>query len=224
MGTFNLKNNNFLPYVKFNCKEGTVERSTFDGNERGTEVVENFAALFDFDTLTTGWIKYDTEATDMHLVALGDPLPDRPGSDYKQGIKVIVMLPKGLGLHELSTTAMAATTALETIYDQAVSSPEWAQGKIPLVKLVSWTREKNKHRSRAVPNFEIADWKNRPEAFLEYKAIPKERASMPSGKATDTGTKPAATGSKPIKSPSSSPPSIGKAEADPDDFDPDDFG
>jgi hypothetical protein len=202
MGSFGLNTNTreFLPYIKLNCKDGIVERSTFNGTERGTEIIENLVALFDFATIQVGWMRFEGEAPDMRLVAIGDPLPDRPGEDYKQGVKIVVMLPGELGLHEISTTATAALGALEQIHDEAIAAPEWAAGQVPAVQLTDWTGEKGKFGTRAIPTFRIVGWKDRTDALAKHKAIPKQRAAMPGA-----GTRPAVTGSKPM-TPSPAPP------------------
>src|SRR5262245_7041097 len=168
-----------IPYVKINGKDGTVERSTYDGNERGTEIIENFSALFDFATVLVGYLRFEGERPDMRLAPLGDPMPDRPGEDYKQGIKMVVMLPGGLGPHEIATTASGVLGAFEKLHDAELAAPEWANGQIPYVKLRGFQREKTKFGPRAIPEFEIVGWKDRPEALLAFQARPKPRATMP---------------------------------------------
>ena len=73
----NFNSCDFLPYIKINGKEGRIERSTYDGSERGTEIIENFVALFDFATVQVGWMRFEGDAPDMRLVAIGDPGDDR---------------------------------------------------------------------------------------------------------------------------------------------------
>src|SRR4029079_4777081 len=85
MGGFGLNasgDGTFLPYIKIDGKDGRISRSTYDGNERGRESSENFSALFDFGTVQVGYLRFEGERPDMRLLAIGDPLPDRPSEDY----------------------------------------------------------------------------------------------------------------------------------------------
>jgi hypothetical protein len=195
----------FLPSIRINGKDGGVERSTWDGTNRGLEVIDDFVALFDFATLKVGWIEFSDKGPDKRLVAIGDPLPDRPSEKHKQGIELVVQLPGSLGLHELCSTAIGVVAALETIYDAALAAPEWSRGEVPVVRLTEFIREKTRHGNRAVPVFQIIGWKQRPKELEEYRAAPKPRAAMPSAQG------PAETGSTrmtPPKAPAPASPAI----------------
>ncbi|WP_099865945.1 hypothetical protein [Pararhizobium haloflavum] len=182
----------FLPSIRINGKDGGVERSTWDGTERGLEVIDDFVALFDFATLKVGWIEFTDRGPDKRLVAIGDPLPDRPSEKHKQGIQLVVQLPGGLGCHELCSTAIGVVAALETVYDTAIATEEWKNGEVPVVRLTEFVREKTKHGNRAVPVFEIVAWKDRPAELEEHRASPRPRAAMP---ASGSSSRPAMTGS-----------------------------
>lgn len=202
MGTFGLSTGSadFLPSIRINGKEGGVERSTWDGTNKGLEVIDDLVALFDFATLKVGWIEFTDKGPDKRLVAIGDPLPDRPGEKFKQGIELVVLLPGGLGCHEICTTAIGVVSALEKIYDETLASSEWQAGKVPVVRLTEFVKEKTKHGNRAVPVFAILDWKERPAELEQHKAAPKPRAAMP---ATTNASRPASTGSTQMTPPSS---------------------
>src|SRR5690554_5250705 len=186
------KGGDFLPSIRINGKDGGIERSTWDGTNRGLEVIDDLVALFDFATLKVGWVEFTDRGPDKRLVAIGDPLPDRPSEKHKQGVQLVVLLPGGLGCHEICTTAIGVVAALETVYEGTIAAPEWAQEKVPVVRLTEFIREKTKHGNRAVPVFEILDWKDRPKELDEHRAAPKPRAAMP---AANTTSRPAATGS-----------------------------
>ena len=174
-----ISNGNILPYIKINGKDGRVERSTYDGQNKGSEIVQDFVALFDWKTLKTGWINFeDNGAPDKHLAAIGDPMPERPSLKHKQGIEIVVFLPGGLGVHEISTTATGVISALEAIYDQSVEASEWSQGKIPVVRLTGFKKEGTGLKARAVPSFHILDWKDRPKEMDEHDAVPRPRAAI----------------------------------------------
>ncbi|TJW14935.1 MAG: hypothetical protein E5W82_09420 [Mesorhizobium sp.] len=199
--SFGLNINNggeFLPYVKLDGKDGAVSRSTYDGNARGTVIIENLTALFDFATTRVGWLRFEGETPDMRLAAIGDPMPDRPGEDYKQGIKMVIMLPNELGPHELATTATGVLSALETLHDEVLAAPEWEAGQVPVGKITGWQKEKTKKGSRAIPEFAIVGWKERPEALKKFRAEAKPRASIQGSARTP---KPPTTGSVPVQPP-----------------------
>jgi hypothetical protein len=181
----------FLPSIRINGKDGGVERSTWDGTERGLETVQDFVALFDFATLQVGWVEFTDRGPDKRLVAIGDPLPDRPSEKHKQGVQIVVFLPGGLGCHEICTTAIGVVSALEGIYDTTLAASEWQAGKVPVVRLTEFQKEKTKHGNRAIPVFQIIDWKDRPQELAEHAAKPKPRAAMSSA----ASTRPAETGS-----------------------------
>lgn len=189
----------FLPTIRINGKDGGIERSTWDGTNRGLEVIEDFVALFDFATLKVGWIEFTDRGPDKRLVAIGDPLPDRPSEKHKQGVELVVYLPGGLGCHELCSTAIGVVAALETVYMNTVAAPEWdnGNGQVPVVRLTEFIKEKTRHGNRAVPVFEIIGWNDRPKELEEHRAVPRPRAAMPSV------SRPAETGSTQMTPPAS---------------------
>lgn len=196
------KGGDFLPSIRINGKDGGVERSTWDGTNKGLEVIDDFVALFDFATLQVGWIEFSDKGLDKRLVAIGDPLPDRPSEKHKQGIRLVVQLPGNLGCHELSSTAIGVVAALEGIYNTTIAAPEWDNGQVPVVRLVEFIREKTRHGARAVPVFQIIAWKDRTSELEEHRASPRPRAAMP---ASTTTAQPAATGSTQMTPPASAP-------------------
>lgn len=190
----------FLPTIRINGKDGGVERSTWDGSERGLEVVDDLVCLMDWSTLQVGWVEFTDKGPDKRLVAIGDPLPDRPSEKHKQGVQVVVYLPGGLGCHEICSTAIGVVGALERIYEASIAAPPWQEGLVPVVRLTEFQKEKTKHGARAIPVFEILDWKDRPAELEEHKAMPKPRAAMPASNST---SRPAATGSTQMTPPKS---------------------
>jgi hypothetical protein len=196
------KGGDFLPSIRINGKDGGVERSTWDGTNRGLEVIDDFVALFDFATLKVGWIEFSDKGPDKRLVAIGDPLPARPSEKHKQGIALVVQLPGDLGCHELCSTASGVVAALEAVYDATVTAPQWQQGQVPVVRLVEFIREKTRHGNRAVPVFKIIAWKDRTSELEEHKASPAPRATMP---VSTTFSQPAATGATQMTPPTPAP-------------------
>ena len=198
------KGGDFLPTIRINGKDGGVERSTWDGTSKGLEVIDDFVALFDFATLQVGWIEFSENGPDKRLVAIGDPLPDRPSEKHKQGIRLVVQLPGNLGCHELSSTAIGVVAALEGIYNTTIAAPEWdnGRGQVPVVRLVEFIREKTRHGARAVPVFQIIAWKDRTSELEEHRASPRPRAAMP---VSTTSAQPAVTGATQMTPPVSAP-------------------
>ena len=206
------KGGDFLPSIRINGKDGGVERSTWDGTNKGAEIIDDLVALFDFATLKVGWIDFTDKGPDRRMVAIGDPLPDRPSEKHKQGIEIVVQLPGNLGCHELCSTATGVVAALETIYDAALAAPEWSRGQVPVVRLTEFIREKTRHGNRAVPVFQIIAWKDRTNELEEHRAVPKPRAAMP---AAAPASRPAATGSTRMTPPAPAAPVAPAAPAAP---------
>lgn len=192
------KGGDFLPIIKIDGKDGGIERTTWDGQNKGVEAVPELVCLMDFATLKVGWVEFTDKGPDKRLVAIGDPLPDRPGEKHKQGIQLICLLPGGLGCHEICTTANGVISAFETVYDTVTEANEWSQGKVPVVRLKDFIKEKTKHGNRAIPVFEILDWKERPAELEAHKAAPKPRASI------HNQSRPAETGSTQMTPPAAS--------------------
>ena len=78
---------------------------------------------------------------------------------------MLVMLPDELGMHELATTATGVIGALFDLFEATSAAPESEEDQIPAVKLLDWKREKMKKGTRAIPQFAIIGWKERPEAL-----------------------------------------------------------
>ena len=189
-----------LPYVKIDGKNGIVSRSTYEDGTRGIEQISDFVALYDFDTLQVGWFKFSDQGPDKRLVAIGDPMPDRPSEDHKQGVQFCLSLPGGLGVHELSTNASGVLGAIDELHDKVLAAPENGQGQVPVVRLTRFDKEGKGTKARAIPVFEIIGWKPRPQELADRKVSPKPRATMPNA------SKPAGTGSTVMTPPVSSNP------------------
>ncbi len=212
MGVFglNVGSGEFLPQIRINGKDGGVQRTTYEGGEKGLEIIENFVALFDFATLQTGWMYFGADKVDLRMVALGDPLPDSPGEDYKQGIRMVVMLPGELGCHEIATSANGVLNALGGLYETVQAAPEHGQGLVPVVAITHFDIEKTKRGTRAVPVFNIVEWKSRPAEIEAHKAVSKPRAAMPQQavqQPTQQAATPPSTGSTQMVPPTASTPS-----------------
>ena len=195
----------YLPYVKLDGKDGFVSRHFYVGTERASEIVENFTAIFDFETVQSGYICFGGDKPDMHLVPIGDPLPKCPSEDHKPGIQMVILLPK-LGPHALATNAKGVIGAIGKLQDEVHAAPEHEKGQVPVVHLTGWQKEKSSRGTRAIPEFAIIGWKERPDALKQYKAEPKSRPSAPVASQPE---KPPATGSSPLHpGPKPEPPTV----------------
>jgi hypothetical protein len=120
-----------------------------------------FRAIFDLPNLQHGWFNFTRGASDVQLYALGEDIGDRPGKDYREGIRVLVS--RDGVVRELSSTAVSVRNSFDTLHDdyEADLDPEHPD-YLPVVQVAGVTEEKTPNGTSAAPIWKIVEWVPRP--------------------------------------------------------------
>lgn len=163
------RNGDFTPYIKFNSKAGRW----YTKNENGDEVeVTDMTAIFDLGNIKTGWILFNEGVAPESVWDNGVMAP-QPSPKHKRGFAVNVYSPKNIGgLREFSSNSNSAIVAIKTLYDAYESSPESANGLVPVVKCERVEPIKSKFGTNFQPYLKIVQWVPRPEGLTVKSAPP----------------------------------------------------
>jgi hypothetical protein len=197
----------FLPIVKYDARSGRMARIDREGGESHShDISRTFKAVFDFENLEGGYIRFAAGmAPDFRVARLadGDPIAN-PGDGYKKGVRVLVKLAKDCGgdVRELASNARAFVKAAKKLYGEYLEGVKKNAGKLPVVAMndsyAETSGEGATKSTNYVPVFEITGWVSRPDDLV-YQA----RSS--SGSSSESFTAPASppsTGSTRVSAPS----------------------
>jgi hypothetical protein len=160
----------FLPIAKYDARAGRVFRvDKEDGVSTQVDITRNFTAVFDFENIEGGWIRFNAgSAPDFVLAPIGQPLPDQPSPDHRKGVRVLIKLSKECGgdVREVAGTASVFMNGLEAAYDQYLEGVAANPGKLPVMSLKDTvpveTNSKTNKSTNYRPVFEITGWVKRP--------------------------------------------------------------
>lgn len=165
----------YADIIKYDARAGRmfrVDRAQDGGGQWQTnnvEITNGFQAVFDLENIQVGWALFAAGiAPSFLMVPLGQPLPDRPSDQHKQGFKVMVKLGKASGddARELSSCAKVVIGALDTLHTAYEAGKGANAGKLPVVALKGSTAVvstgKGQSSTNYAPVFEIVKWVARP--------------------------------------------------------------
>lgn len=207
---------NFLPIVKYDARAGRVARVDRDNGENTqVDITNNFKAVFDFENVEVGFIRFAAgSAPDFRMSRFYDRKPiQKPGDDYKPGVRFIIKLGKECGgdIREIASNAGAFLDAAKKLHVEYEAGVKENPGKLPVVALQGVTAktsgEGQKKSTNYVPDFRIVNWVKRPDDLV-YAA----RGSSDSASSNESAAavSPPSTGSTKVAPPA--------AVADEDDF------
>lgn len=191
----------FLPIVKYDARSGRIaRRDRENGETHEADITKSFKAIMDFENVEIGWINFNTGgAPDFRMSRYADGGSiDKPGDDYKRGVRLVVKLSKECGgdIREFASNAGAFLDGAKKLHDEYESGVKENPGKLPVVSLkdsVAKTSGEGARKStNYVPVFEITGWVKRPDDLV-YKA----RGSSPS----ISSSSPPSTGSTKVSAP-----------------------
>jgi len=195
-------------YVKIDARSGRVLRrkNMERGEQSDVDITNDFSAVFDLANIKVGWAHFVAGAAPSYVMALiGDPKPQRPSDQYKEGFLMQLALPSGLGggVHEFSSTAGAVKQSMDKLYTAYLAAPERASGKLPVVKIAGMSMVESKMPNGQTtrnfsPNLEIVAWVDRP-------------AALDAAPATATSASPAPAATPPATGSTAVPPPVQKA-------------
>jgi hypothetical protein len=168
----------FSDIVKFDARAGRffrVDRREVNGQWETdpVEITDGFQAIFDMRNIQVGWMLFAAGvAPIMTMVPLGDPMPDRPTDQHKQGFKLMLKLGKSCGgdVREFASQAKAVIGALDTLHDLYTAGLKDNAGKLPVVALKGTTAIKSTGKGQTstnyAPIFEIVKWVDPPAELI----------------------------------------------------------
>lgn len=171
----------FKVFVSYNAKAGRWYTKE-DKPEAEQFEVTNMTAIFDMDSLRTGWFLFAPGVAPIKTMdpSLSEAAP-KPADGHKRGFELDVFSEKNLlGVREFSSTAGIVIDAMNDLYDHWIAGKAANPGKLPVVKCVGVSPVTNKHGTNYKPQLEIVGWADRP-------------AEMPANGAPAMAAPPAAT-------------------------------
>lgn len=204
-----------VPIVKFDAKAGRMFRvDRVDGQNTPNDITRNFKAVMDMENVEVGFINFNTgSAPDFVMVPLGDPMPQRPSDQHKQGVRIMLKLGKDCGgdVREISTCAKAAMRGLDEVHTAYQAGKQANPGKLPVVVLKDTipitSGEGARKSTNYQPIFEVVGWVARP-VDLEFKPRAK-------GQQNDIGHANGAARAVPSTGSTRAAPSTGSTRVDP---------
>jgi hypothetical protein len=208
--TYNTGGGDFTAIMKYDARAGRMfreDRKQADGGawvKDSVDVTNIFKAVFDFENIEVGYINFPQGgAPDFQMVALGDPMPQRPSQTHNQGVRFMLKLSKdaagdGAAIRELAGTSAAFRMGVDELHDAYETQKAANRGKLPIVALKTTlpitSGSGTKKSTNYQPVFEIVGWAARPDDLV---FVPKART-----KQVDTTTSAApTTGSTPVAPP-----------------------
>lgn len=165
----------FTPVVKFDARAGRmfrVDREQDGGgnwNTNNVEITNGFTAVMDLENIEVGWLLFAAGvAPQLTLVKLGQPLPQRPSDQHKQGFRMLMKLGKSSGgdVREIAATSKAVLGAVDDLHTAYESQKAANPGKLPVVALTGSkaivSTGKGQSSTNYAPIFEIQKWVDRP--------------------------------------------------------------
>jgi hypothetical protein len=194
----------FLPIVKYDARAGRISRVDRENGESiPTDITNNFKAVFDFENVEVGFIKFAAGmAPDFRLSRFYDrkPVPD-PKGDYKPGVRFVIKLAKECGgdIREIASNAGAFLDAAKKLHVEYEAGIKENAGKLPVIALdgvnAKTSGEGQKKSTNYVPVFKIVSWVKRPDDLV-YVA----RGSSVASSQEETSSPPS-TGSTKVAAP-----------------------
>jgi hypothetical protein len=208
-------NAEIFPHIRYDARAGRLFRNDREQQPDGKWESKNTditspapLMLMDLAQIEVGWIAFTGGAPDFHMVRFGEPLPQQPSKEHRQGFRIRVYAPKLLGgLREFSATARVVIAAMDALHNQFEAAPESGQRLLPLVMLAGTTPVVSKapqgQTTNYAPIFEITKWLPRPDD-MPLGAVP--RIAAPASAAPQAAAPIAAAPARHVPAPLAAPP------------------
>jgi len=208
-------NAEIFPHIRYDARAGRLFRNDREQQPDGKWESKNTditspapLMLMDLAQIEVGWIAFTGGAPDFHMVRFGEPLPQQPSKEHRQGFRIRVYAPKLLGgLREFSATARVVIAAMDALHNQFEAAPESGQRLLPLVMLAGTMPVVSKapqgQTTNYAPIFEITKWLPRPDD-MPLGAVP--RIAAPASAAPQAAAPIAAAPARHVPAPLAAPP------------------
>lgn len=220
------------PFISYDARAGRMFRVDRTQDAGGTwssnkvDITNNCVFLADMQNIKVGWLAFTDQGPTKLLVPLGQPLPARPDgkkSDgkplFSNGFQLMVLLSNTCGgapAREFASSAGCVIEAMDSLHTTFAATPEAAEGKIPVIKMVGCAPVKSGQSTNYKPEFQIIAWKDRPLDLPVPSASPPPPAQHAQNGAQRSA--PPATGSTVVAPPAAAQPAQQPAMADAHDF------
>lgn len=165
----------YNPVCKYDARAGRFFRvdraqdSAGNWQTNNVEITTGFQAVMDLENIQVGWMMFAANvAPQFTLVPLGDPFPQKPSDNHKQGFRLMLKLGKSSGgdVREFASTAKAVIGAIDALHDQYTKEKAANPGKLPIVSMISTvpvvSQGKGQSSTNYAPVFHIEKWIDRP--------------------------------------------------------------
>lgn len=165
----------FNKVIKFDARAGRMFRvdreqdASGSWNTENVEVTNGFTAIMDLENIEVGWCLFAAGvAPQLSLVKLGQPLPQRPSDQHKQGFRMMMKLGKSSGgdVREIAATSKAVLGAVDDLHNAFEAGRAANPNKLPVVALTGSkaivSTGKGQTSTNYAPIFEITKWVDRP--------------------------------------------------------------
>src|SRR5262249_36979624 len=163
---------------KWNASDGVFIRVDPVQNDVGrwrnkpVDITKDFEAIFDFESLEIGWIKYPTGGPPVFkLVRLGGEIDDRPGDNFKEGFRLLIKLMNGAGddVREFSSNSKIVWQSMSEAHDAYLEACVKHKGQVPVVGIADVIQVRIASSKYYRPDFEFKRWVKRPAEFTSNK-------------------------------------------------------
>lgn len=183
----------FLPIVKYSAKDGSFVRQdrhqapdgTWEKSE--TEMETPIKVVMDIDAIEVGYIAFTTSGPDFRMVQVGEPMPQQPTPDHKEGFR-IRLYNKEIGLREMSSSSKIVRNQMNDLHDAFLAGKADNPGKLPIVEITGSDRIQIETKAQGTqtfrsPKWSISGWIERPEGMTQGASVtlaePAQAASAP---------------------------------------------
>src|SRR5262249_29707263 len=131
-----------MPVLKYDARVGrlyTQDRVLENGSWQTvqSDCTDNFEAIFDLANIEVGQINFPKGAPpETKLVRAGETIPDAPGESWKEGLRIIALLPDEQVPRELLSTAIAVWVAMDALHNAFLKDQTGHPNEVPVVELV----------------------------------------------------------------------------------------
>ena len=183
----------FLPIVKYSAKDGSFVRQdrhqapdgTWEKSE--TEMETPIKVVMDMDAIEVGYIAFTVNGPDFRMVQVGEPMPQQPTPDHKEGFR-IRLYNKEIGLREMSSSSKIVRNQMNDLHDAFLAGKADNPGKLPVVEITGSDRIQIETKAQGTqtfrsPKWSISGWIERPEGMNQGSSVtlaePAQAASAP---------------------------------------------
>jgi hypothetical protein len=157
-------------------------------SDAGQEDLPNPVIAFDVAKIQLGWLAIDTGFRDWQAWP-GNTETVAPGDNYKRGFELDCWVSGGraavCGAHgTFSGNSYGQTSFIERLYNEAEKAPEFAAGKVPVVKITASTPISIGKGTSYNLEFVIGKWIDRPDV---PETPPEAPVSQPVGNTAASG-------------------------------------